>query len=147
MIDPGDGTEATPHLSRRLTLGFLLSGLLIAVGAPVHVAFARGLEVYLLHPAVLVLQAAPYLLAGALWLPFRAPDAVSIGRWTAGALSAATAALYVPMLVDSASIGGDMVALLFAGISAATTLAVFLAALVGYGVLYIRRHGRTAKHH
>ena len=121
----------------------LLAGLLLAVGTPVWLAYALGLEVYLLHPVILVLQAAPYLLAGALWLPRRTQPASSIGQWVAGALLAAALLLYVPMLTGlGPRLGGDMVALLFAGIDAVTALAVLLAAAIAHAALYVRRRRR-----
>lgn len=126
--------------TRRRTLGLLLAGLLLAVGTPVYLAITRGLEVYLLHPVILVGQAVPYLLAAALWLPWRSRPATSIGQGLAGVLFVTAGLIYVPMLTGYLSTGGDMVGLAFIAIEAVTTLTLLLATAIAYGLLYWHRH-------
>ncbi|HUF48588.1 MAG TPA: isoprenylcysteine carboxylmethyltransferase family protein [Vicinamibacterales bacterium] len=128
-----------PTSAARQTLGWLVAGLILAIGTPVQLAFARGLEGYLLQPAVLLGQAMPYLVAASLWLPTRARPLPAIGRWTAIALCAAAGVVYVPMLAGWVPVGGDMVAVAFVGIALGTTSVVVLTAVVAHVAVFVGR--------
>lgn len=130
--------------TRRRTLGFLLTGLVLAVGTPVYLAFTRGLEVYLIDPTLLLAQAFPYLLACAFWAPYRTPPATSIGLGLAIVLLVTAGLIYIPMLTGLFPMGGDMVALTFIGVDAVTTLAVLVVTAIAYALLYFHRQ-RTSR--
>jgi hypothetical protein len=97
-----------------------------------------GLAIYLLHPAIVVAQSLPYLVAASLWLPWRSPPAGRLGQWLARVLLLATAALYIPMLIGWWSTGGDMVGLAFFMIAAGLVVSILLATLVTYTALWLR---------
>ena len=130
--------------TRRRTLGLLLAGLLLALATPGYLAFAHpGLRGYLLPPVLFAGQAAPYLLAAALWLPWRSPPATTIGLGLAGVLLLTAGLLYIPMLTGLVPMGGDMVGLAFVSIAAATALVLVVATLVAHGLLYLRRRRQS----
>lgn len=94
--------------SKRYALGFLLGGLTLAVATPAYVAHAAPhLAGYLLHPGLFVLQIVPYLLCGALWLPWRAPRAATTALVLSLLLLLAVAIIYVPMIWARGTRGGD----------------------------------------
>jgi hypothetical protein len=128
-----------PH--RRLAIGLLLCGLVLATGTPAYVAHAENLGVYLWHPAIFVMQAVPYVLCAGLWLPWRAPAAARTALVMAALLCLAALLAYVPMLLRTERLGSDMVALTFAAISYSTAAAVLVGSAVAAGILWIRsRH-------
>jgi len=130
--------------NRRRTVGLLLAGLLLAVGTPGLVGLVRpGVRFYLLQPPILLWQAIPYLLAGALWLPFRSPPGTTIGRRLAGLLLLTAGLLHVPMLIGIFPLGGDMVGMVFVYATILTTLAIVVTTLIAYGVLYLGRRKRA----
>ncbi|MEZ4588726.1 MAG: hypothetical protein R2909_20305 [Gemmatimonadales bacterium] len=125
---------------RRRTTLLLALGLALALGTPAYLALSRAeLSGYLLHPAIFALQAAPFALAGAIWLPRRDPAALAMGQWVAVALMVASAALYLPVVADVLPTGGDMIAMAFVGLAALTTLVAVVASLVAQAVLVVRR--------
>lgn len=126
--------------TRRRTLALLLAALVLAVGTPGFLALARDdLRGYLLHPAIFVMQATPYLLAGAFWLPFRTKPATTVAQWIAGALLLAALLLYLPMVTGLLPTGGDMVGLTFVAITVVTISAIAVVTVVAWGLLYVRR--------
>ena len=130
--------------TRRRTLGFLLAGALLAVGTTGYLALTRpGLQGYLLHPLIFASQAAPYLLAAALWLPWRSAPGATAGQVLAGLLLLSAALLYLPMLTGLFPVGGDMVGLGFIMFGGVTALGIVVATLVAHGILYLRRRGRA----
>ncbi|MEW5977584.1 MAG: hypothetical protein AB1898_17460 [Acidobacteriota bacterium] len=131
--------QSAVNLIRRRTAGLLLAGFLLAVGTPVYLASARGLGVYLLHPAIFVAQAAPYLIAAGLWLPCRSAPRALVGQGLAALLLLAAGVLYIPMLTGLVPVGGDMVALGFMVIDAITVLVLLVVTVVAHGLLYLRR--------
>lgn len=133
-----------PRTKRIVALGFLLGGLALAVATPAYVAYAAPhLAGYLLHPALFLGQMVPYLLCGALWLPWRAPGTVTSALVLALLLLLATAIIYVPMMWAPGARGGDMIGLAYVGVSAAMTIAVLLGSAVALLILWWRpRAGR-----
>jgi len=128
--------------SRRRTCYFLLGGLLLSIGMPAYLGLARpGMSVYLLNPVIFAAQSLPYLLAAALWLPWRSPRASSIGQVLAAVLFLVAALLYIPMITGLWPTGGDMVALGFFLITIGTTVSLPLVTLVAFGMLWLRQRG------
>jgi hypothetical protein len=132
---------------KRYAVGLLLCGVVLAVGTPVYVAYAEpGLKGYLLHPAILLVQLAPYVLCAVLWLPWRAPRAASTAVTLSALLLLVAVVLYLPMLWAPGARGGDMIALAFAAISAATTAVLLFGSALALLVPWLRaraRHGRS----
>jgi hypothetical protein len=121
-------------------VGLLLAGLVLAVGTPLYVVYAvPGLAGYLLHPAILVGQAVPYLLCAGLWLPWRAPGAATTAVVLSGLLLLAGLLIYGPMVWDPAAQAGDMIGLLFIAIAIGTAAALLIASGVALLVLRLRQ--------
>jgi hypothetical protein len=108
--------------ARRWTAGLLTGALFLAVATPCYLAYSRpSLAVYLLHPAVFAVQALPYVVAAALWVPpwrWRSDKASLV---LAAALVAMSVLLYAFVLAEPGRWGGDMVALGFVAMSGAMT--------------------------
>lgn len=116
--------------------GLLLAGLGLALGTPLFLALAApDLAGYLLHPAILLGQAVPYVLCAGLWLPWRAPAAGTSAVVLATLLLLAALVLYLPMLAAPGARGGDMIGLAFLAISAVTTGALLVGSAVALLVL------------
>ena len=131
--------------SRRSTLFWLLGATLVATGAPAVVGLIySAARFYLLQSYVFVVQAIPYLVAAALWLPWRAPDPARIAHTLARALFYAAAVFYAAMLTGIFPIGGDMIGLgVF--LVALTTLGLVMAATVlAFAALWVRRRRARA---
>ena len=130
---------------RRNTLFWLLGATALAVGTPAVVGLtSSAARFYLLQSYIFVVQAFPYLIAAALWLPWRSPDAVRIAQTLARALFYAAAVFYAAMLTGIFPIGGDMIGL---GVIlvALTTLALIVAAtIVAFALLWVRRRSDRA---
>lgn len=114
-----------PLPQRRTLVALLTVAGLLAVGTPAYVAYTQpSMAPYLLHPSVFALQALPYVIAAALWLP--------AWRWGSGTAFVILAAillvvalvLYVPVLWAPEQWGGDMIGLAILAISGVTTVAV-----------------------
>ena len=126
--------------TQRRTLYLLLGGLLLSIGTPACLALVRpGAAPYLLQPQVFAAQALPYLLAAALWLPWRSPRAGTIAQTLAGLLFMVALLLYLPMLAGFWATGGDMIGLAFFLIAAGTTLSLLVVTLVAFGILWLRQ--------
>lgn len=124
---------------QRYAAWVLLCAFALAIGTPVYLSYAgQDLASYLLHAELLVLQALPYVVCAAVWLPRRTPGAAPTALGLALALLAAGGVLYVPMLLQPEKLGGDMVGLLFLLISIATTIVLLLVSL--FAILLIRQH-------
>lgn len=131
--------------TKRYALGCLLGGLALAVATPAYLAYAAPhLAGYLLHPVLFLLQIVPYLLCGALWLPWRAPRAATTALVLSLLLLLAAAIIYVPMILARGTRGGDMIGLAFVGISVATTVAVLLVSAVALLVLKLSNRAKRA---
>lgn len=93
------GGPALKH-PKRFTVCALLGGLVLAVGTASYAEHAVcGTASSLLHvPALFRVQLLTYLLCAALWLPWRAHRAATVGAVVSGLLLVATVALYVPVL-------------------------------------------------
>lgn len=121
---------------KRTATGLLLAGLGLALGTPLFLAFAvPDLAGYLLHPAILLGQAVPYVVCAGLWLPWRAPAAGTSAVVLAALLLLAALVLYLPMLAAPGARGGDMIGLAFLAISAVTTGALLVGSAVALLVL------------
>jgi hypothetical protein len=126
--------------NRRITAGLLCAGALLAAATPAFLVARDGaLRVYLIHPALFVMQVAPYLLAALLWLPCRSLPELAFGRVLAWMLLSVACVIYGSMLTGVVHPGGDMVAVLFGGIDAVTGLAVLVFSAIAHGVLYWHR--------
>lgn len=127
-------------MERRRILSFLLGGLACAIGTPAYLAHAHPhLRFYLLQPMIFGVQSLPYVVAAALWLPWRSPQASRLGHVLAGILFLAAVLLYVPMLTGLWPTGGDMVGLAFFLIAIGTIASILVVTLVAFGVLWLRR--------
>jgi hypothetical protein len=134
MTPKATAAQALPV--RRLTGALLVGGLALAVATPAYVAFAApSLAGYLLHPPLLLLQAVPHVLCGALWLPRRAPAPARAGFVVSTLLLVATLIAYVPMIVTAGRHGGDMIALAYVAVSGALTVGVLASTAVALIVL------------
>jgi len=122
----------------------LLVGLVMAVGTVVWLAFVNSLETYLLHPALFAMQAAPYGVAATLWLPRKVGLEAGVAMRLAIGLGLASVVVYAGVVLGRGSMGGDMVALTFAGIDIVAMVAV-LVATAGAHAFQIR-HRRRARH-
>jgi predicted MFS family arabinose efflux permease len=100
---------------RRTAALFLLGGVLLASGVPALLGYTvpRLNAITLRDPRLLVWQMLPYLLCGALWLPWHGRFAERAGRIVAGVLLGVSVAIYVPLLLHPGWISGDMVGLAF----------------------------------
>jgi hypothetical protein len=128
--------------ARRWAASLLTGGLLLAVGTPAYVAYAQpSMAGYLLHPAVFLLQALPYAVGAALWVPAWSWGADLASVVLAALLLAAALVLYVPVLWAPGRWGGDMIGLAVIAISGATTGVVLVVS--GLTALYswFRRTG------
>ena len=129
--------------SRRLAFGMLLGGLAMAVATPAYISYAApGLAGYLLHWPLIGVQTIPYLLCGALWLPWRSQRAARAAIVLAAVLLAASVVAYVPMLWAPGARGGDMIGVAFTGISAVMTMVMLAGS--GLALIIIRWHARRA---
>jgi len=129
--------------SKRYAGGFLLAGLVLAVGTPTYLGLAAPhLAVYLLNPFILLGQLVPYLACAGLWLPWRAPAAAKTALILAGLLLLAALAIYLPMLWAPGVQGGDMIGFAFILISTVTTLALVVASAIAALSLWLRARGR-----
>jgi hypothetical protein len=129
--------------SKRYATGFLLAGLLLALGTPVYLShIAPGLSVYLMHPAILVGQASPYVVCAAIWLPWRSPMAAAPRLILAALLLVAAFIIYVPMLWASGQRGGDMIGLFYSIVSLVTTAGVLLGSATAGLILWLRLRAR-----
>lgn len=96
------------------------------MGTPSYLAYARpGLAGYLFHPSVLVIQALPYAVAAALWLPAWRWKSDRATVFASALLLAASLLMYTPVVWTPERWGGDMIALAFLAMSG-VTLAVVL---------------------
>ena len=96
---------------KRYAAALLGAGGLFAVLTPAYLIRALpGSAVYHRSPAVFVMQAIPYLLCAALWLPSSNPRAPKVALGLSILLFAVAGVLYLPQWVHPRS-GGDMVGL------------------------------------
>jgi hypothetical protein len=129
--------------TKRYALGCLLGGPALAVVTPAYVAHAAPhLAGYLLHPALFLGQMVPYLLCGSLWLPWRAPETAPAALVLASLLLLAAVIFYVPMIWAPGAKGGDMIGVMYVGVSAALTIAVLLGSAVAVIIVWL---GHRAK--
>lgn len=125
---------------RRRTWLLLLSGVILAVGTPLFLTWhRRDLRGYLLHPVLVAIEALPYLLGAALWVPWRDEGALRVGRRLAGLLLLASAAIHVPLLAGMMPLGGDMVGLGFAAVGLGSSVGVLLCSAICYGFRWVRK--------
>jgi len=125
---------------RRNTLFWLLGALACAVGTTAAVGVVNsGARFYLLQTWIFLIQAFPYLIAAALWLPWRSPDAVRIAQTLARALFYAAAVFYATMLTGIFPIGGDMIGLGVILVALTTLALIVSATIVAFAMLWVRR--------
>jgi hypothetical protein len=115
-------------LKRRAAI-FLGISLAIAVLTPLRIILALpNVSVYHGSPAIFAMQAIPYIVAGAIWLPAKDPGAPVIAYRLSLLLFAAACVIWLPLLVIPRS-SGDMVGLGY--------ILVFLATMVTIAVLSV----------
>jgi|KBSMisStaDraftv2_1062788.scaffolds.fasta_scaffold410796_2 hypothetical protein len=131
--------------ARRSAAGLLFAGLLLAVGTPAYVAHAAPhLAVYLINPAILLVQAAPYVVCAVIWLPWRTPVARTPSLILAALLFVAALVVYLPILWTPAKNGGDMIGLAYILISVVTTAGVLLGSATAGLMLWLRGRAQRA---
>jgi hypothetical protein len=102
----------------------LVGGMALAESTPLCISYAvPGSAVYHRNVMVFGLQAIPYLVCAAIWLPWRSPDAGSAAYWLSLALLVVACVLYVPSWVKPRA-AGDMVGLGYILICLVTTGAI-----------------------
>ncbi len=117
--------------TKRYAVACLLAGLALALATPAYVASASpDLAGYLLHAELFLLQSVPYVVCGALWLPWRSPRTRTPAVALAVLLLLATLAVDGPILWSPAARGGDMIALAYVAVSAILTIGVLLGSAV-----------------
>ena len=115
------------------------------MAAPVYIAQAvPDMAGYLIHPALLLGQPVPYVVCGALWLPWRDPATTMPALVLAAVLLLSAVIIYVPMMLAPAATGGDMIGVAYVAISAAMTMAVLLGSAVALLVVRLRRYRSRA---
>jgi hypothetical protein len=125
---------------RRNTLFWLLGATALATGTPAVVGLMHSAaRFYLLQAYIFVVQAFPYLVAAALWLPWRAPDPARIVHTLARALFYAAAVFYAAMLTGIFPIGGDMIGLGVILVALTTLALIVSATIVAFAMLWVRR--------
>ena len=130
---------------RHHAAALLLAGLVLAVGTPIYVARAAPhLAGYLMHPALLLLQAMPYVVCAVIWLPWGARSAAISALTLAGLLFLASLIVYLPMLLAPGKQGGDMIGLAYVLVAGSMTAGVLIGSAVAGLVLWLRaRVGRV----
>jgi hypothetical protein len=128
-MPPAIEPQGTTRLSHWPAILLLLGGAGLASGVPLVLGHtsSRLNTVTLRDPDLAIWQLIPYVLCGALWLPWRGTFARRAGRGVAGLLFVASAAIYLPMLVHPEWLSGDMVGLAF----------ILVTVAVGAGVLIV----------
>jgi hypothetical protein len=113
--------------ARRCAASLLTGALLLAVGTPAYVAYAESsMAGYLLHPSIFLLQALPYGVGAALWVPAWSWGSDMASVVLAALLLAVALVLYAPVLWAPGRWGGDMIGLAVIAISATTTGVVLI---------------------
>ena len=125
---------------RRWVAGLLAGGFVLSVATPFYLSYSRpSVAVYLLHPSVYVLQALPYGLAAALWLPRWSWRGDATSTVLAALLLATSLALYGPVVLAPRQWGGDMIALAFLAMSGATTAVILILSGVTALIVWLQR--------
>ena len=125
---------------QRNTHLWLLGALALAVGTPAVLGVLHsGARFYLLQTYIFLVQAFPYLVAAALWLPWRSPDAARIAHSLARVLFYAAAVFYATLLTGIFPVGGDMIGLGVILIALTTLALVVVATLLAFALLWLRR--------
>jgi hypothetical protein len=124
---------------RQRTVEMLIAGLALSTGTPLYLALSNGLETYLLHPGLFLVVSVPFVLAGALWLPYRTKPGTTAGLAVSGVLLLAAVLIHMPMLTGLVPMGGDMVALAFVVIALALGLFVVTGTALAQAWLFVRR--------
>lgn len=140
------GPEPSPvRPLKRYAAASLVCALLIAVLTPAYVAHAEpSLARYLWHAPVFLMQAVPYAVCAAIWLPSRDRGAQKVALGLAILLLVVACVVYLPKWVHPEADVGDMVALLYVLICIATTGAVLAISLIAFGVLWWRKRRSRA---
>ena len=142
---PENGRAISVAGTRRQTLYFLLGGLLLAIATPAIVALTQpGARFYLLQPMIFGIQVVPYVVAAALWLPWRSPRTSRIGLLLARVLFAADLLLYLPVMTGLVPTGGDMIALGYLMLVAVTTASILVVTLAAFAVSWAVYRSRRA---
>jgi hypothetical protein len=125
---------------RRWVAGLLTGGFVLVVATPSYLSYSRpSVAGYLLHPSVYVLQALPYGLAAALWLPRWRWRGDATPTVLAALLFATSLALYGPVVLAPGQWGGDMIALAFLAMSGATTAVILILSGMTALIVWLQR--------
>ena len=103
----------------------------LAAGVPLLLGCTskRLNTITLRNPGLALWQLIPYVLCGALWLPWRGAFARNDARAVAAVLFAVSGVIYLPMLVHQEWLSGDMVGLGFIILTLAVSAGVLLLTL------------------
>ena len=119
---------------------WLLGAFALAVGSPAILAVTHpSSRFYLLQPMIFVVQAIPYAVAAALWLPWRAPEATRLVHFLVRLLFVGAVLLYVPQITGLWPTGGDMIGLGYILMSIGTTLFVLVTTALALVMYWLRR--------
>jgi hypothetical protein len=130
---------------KRVAAVFLLVGLLLSVGTPLWLSYRiEFLATYLMHPAVLAMQAVPYLLCAGLWLPWKARETGAPALVLSGLLLLGSAVFNLPMVVEPGRAAGDMISLAFMGVTLGATLVLLAGSLPWAMFIWWRRRAGNA---
>jgi len=126
---------------RRPAILFLLGGTALAAGVPLLLGYTSGRlnTITLRSPELALWQLIPYVLCGALWLPWRGAFARKAARKVAAVLFGVSALIYLPMLVHPEWLSGDMVGLAFMIVTLTVSAGVVLLTL-GIWLVRVWRH-------
>lgn len=114
---------------KRNAAALLVAAMALAVLTPLYISYAvPGSAVYHRNVMVFGLQAIPYLVCAAIWLPLRSAGAAKAAYWLSLALFVVACLLYLPSWVRPRS-GGDMVGLGYILICLVTTGAIVVISL------------------
>ena len=115
---------------------WLVAALVLAVLTPLYVAWAAPMEaVYHRSGMVLLLQAIPYIVCAALWLPARSARAMKVFLRLAMVLFLVACVLNGPWLVRPGP-AGDMVGLGYILICIVMTTAIVAISGIAYAALW-----------
>ena len=127
--------------SKRNAAVLLVAALALAVLTPLYISYlVPGSAVYHRNLMVFGLQATPYLVCAAIWLPLRSDGAARAAYWLSLALFVVACLLYLPSWVRPRS-GGDMVGLGYILICLVTTGAIVVISVFVVVVSWWSRRG------
>lgn len=124
------------HPVKRTAAFVLFAAFAIAFLTPLYVSYAAPMEaVYHKNGMVLLMQAIPYAVCAALWLPLRDPRAPRILLRLAIVLLVVTCLLYAHWWLNPGP-GGDMVGLGYILVCAVMTAAIVAISIIAFVAMW-----------